>query len=75
MLSAEPKAEADNTETLIIQDITKTESDYCFIVHCFEENNDKHTVKRNLNWYCNLKLYIARATFRLDSYLLAAASR
>ena len=49
MLSAEPKAEADNTETLIIQDITKTESDYCFIVHCFEENNDKHTVKRNLN--------------------------
>ena len=46
MLSAEPKAEADDTETLIIQDITKTESDYCFIVHCFEENNDKHTVER-----------------------------
>ena len=45
MLSAEPKAEADNTETLIIQDITKTESNNCFIVHCFEENNDKHTVE------------------------------
>ena len=37
------------TETLIIQDITKTESNNCFIVHCFEENNDKHTVERNLN--------------------------
>ena len=24
------------TETLIIQDITKTESNNCFIIHCFE---------------------------------------
>ena len=30
------------TEILIIQDITKTESNNCFIIHCFEENNDKH---------------------------------
>ena len=30
------------TETLIIKDITKTESNNCFIVHCFEENSDKH---------------------------------
>ena len=37
------------TETLIIPDITKTESNNCFIIHCFEENNDKHTVARNLN--------------------------
>ena len=29
------------TETLIIPDITKTESNNCFIIHCFEENNDK----------------------------------
>ena len=31
------------TETLIIPDVTKTESNnnYCFIIHCFEENNDK----------------------------------
>ena len=29
------------TETLIIADITKTESNNCFIIHCFEENNDK----------------------------------
>ena len=29
------------TETLIIPDITKTESNNCFIIHCFEENKDK----------------------------------
>ena len=29
------------TEILIIPDITKTESNNCFIIHCFEENNDK----------------------------------
>ena len=29
------------TKTLIIPDITKTESNNCFIIHCFEENNDK----------------------------------
>ena len=27
----------------------KTESNNCFIRHCFGENNDKHTVARNLN--------------------------
>ena len=27
------------TETLIIPDISKTESNKCFIIHCFEENN------------------------------------
>ena len=37
------------TETLIIFDIAKTESNNCFIIHCFEECNDKHTVERNLN--------------------------
>ena len=31
-------------ETLIIPDITKTESNNCFIIHCFEENNDKHII-------------------------------
>ena len=25
--------------------------DNSFIIHCFEENNEKHTVARNLNWY------------------------
>ena len=37
------------TETSIIYDITKTKSNNCLIIHCFEENNDKHTVARNLN--------------------------
>ena len=30
-------------ETLIIPDITKTEPNNCFIIHCFEENNDNRT--------------------------------
>ena len=32
------------TETLIIPDITKTEPNNCFIIHCFEENNDKRII-------------------------------
>ena len=32
------------TETLIIPDITKTESNNCFVIHCFEENNDKRII-------------------------------
>ena len=32
------------TETLIIPNITKTESTNCFIVHCCEENNDKRII-------------------------------
>ena len=32
------------TETLIFPDITKTESNNCFIIHCFEENNDKRII-------------------------------
>ena len=32
------------TETLIIPDITKAESNNCFIIHCFEENNDKRII-------------------------------
>ena len=29
---------------MIIPDITKTESNNCFIMHCFEENNDKRII-------------------------------
>ena len=32
------------TETLIIPDVTKTESNNCFIIHCFKENKDKRTM-------------------------------
>ena len=34
-------------ETLIIPDITETKSDNCFIIHCFEIDNDKYTFTRN----------------------------
>ena len=52
MFSAEPKAEVDNTNgdfDLIFGISQKIESNNCFIIHCFEEKNDKHTVARNLN--------------------------
>ena len=35
------------TETLIISDITKTESNNCFIIHCFKANNDKRIIVPN----------------------------
>ena len=35
------------TETLIISDITKTESNNCFIIHCFKVNNDKRIIVPN----------------------------
>ena len=35
------------TETLIIPDITKTESNNCFIIHCFEIIKDKYTIAQN----------------------------
>ena len=41
MLSAQQKVGA---EALIILDITKTESNNCFIIHCFEENKDKNSI-------------------------------
>ena len=48
MLSAEQKAEADNTcQDLDSPDITKTESNNCFIIHCFDKKNDKDTVAWN----------------------------
>ena len=48
MLSAEQKAKADNTcQDLDLPDITKTESNNCFIIHCFDKKNDKDTVAWN----------------------------
>ena len=38
------ESEADNTyRDFNLPDITKTECDNCFIIHCFDENNDKDT--------------------------------
>jgi len=35
------------TETLIISDITNTESNNCFITHCVKENNNKRIITPN----------------------------
>ena len=43
------------TETLIIPDITKTESNNCFITHCFEENNDKRIIAAITVYFQTLK--------------------
>jgi len=48
----EPSASADNTNrTLIISDITKTESHSCLIIHCFKENNDKRIIAPNTAYF------------------------
>ena len=54
MLSAKLKAEGDNTYRGLdyLGYPAKPKSDninYCFIIHCFEENNDKYTIARNMN--------------------------
>ena len=43
------------TETLIIPDVTKTESNNCFIIHCFEENNDKRIIAAITVYFQTLK--------------------
>ena len=43
------------TETLIIPDITKTESNNCFIIHCFEESNDKRIIEAITVYFQTLK--------------------
>ena len=39
------------TETLIISDITKTESNNSFIIHRFKENNDKRIIAPNTVYF------------------------
>ena len=47
MLSAEPKAGTDNTHLdLDYLGYYKTQFHNCFIIHCFEENNDNHTRRK-----------------------------
>ena len=43
------------TETLIIPDITKTESNNCFFTHCFEENNNKRIIAAITVYFQTLK--------------------
>ena len=33
-----------------IKQLLDSQKQNCYITHCFEENNDKHTVTRNQNW-------------------------
>ena len=40
---------------MIIPDITKTESNNCFIIHCFEENNDKRIIAAITVYFQTLK--------------------
>ena len=50
------------TQTLIIPDITKTESNNCFIIHCFEENNDKRIIAAITVYFQTLNIDIAVRT-------------
>ena len=49
----------ESTETDIrnnqVSVITKTESDNCFIIHCFEENNDKRIIAAITVYFQTLK--------------------
>ena len=49
------------TETLIIPNITKPESNNCFIIHFFEENNDKRIISA-----INLTLLSVNLTLPLE---------
>jgi len=60
------------TETLIISDVTKTESENCFIVHCVKENNDKRIIASNAVYfrqamfllYCPLNINLGNHALR-----------
>ena len=47
------------TETLIISDITKTESNNCFVIHRFKENNDKRIIGPNIFYFRQAVFYLA----------------
>ena len=62
MLSAEPKAKADNTYLdLDYLGYHKSASNCCFIIHCSVENDNKQTVIRNLIYTCNIVVGINHA--------------
>ena len=55
------------TETLIIPDITNTESNNCFIIHYFEEDNDKRIIAA-----INLTLLSVNLTLLFENHALRA---
>ena len=62
------------TETLIIPDITKTESNNCFIIHCFEENNDKRIIAATTVYFqiCELDIAVRALDIALGNHVLRA---
>ena len=48
------------TETLIISDITKIESNNCFIIHCFKANNGERIIAPN-TVYFRLAMFLLRS--------------
>ena len=57
------------TETLIIPDITKTESNNCFIIHCFEE---KLTYLLSYFAVCELDIAVRALDIALGNHALRA---
>ena len=55
------------TETLIKRDITKSETDNCFIINCFKDNIDKHTIAGTAVSHCSWKSCTSRVTYRFKS--------
>ena len=53
------------TETLLIPDITKTEFNNCFIIHCFEENNDKRIIEAITVYFQTLKKCTTATTTKI----------
>ena len=58
-------------KTLIIPGNSKPESNNCFIIHCFEENNDKHTAA----WYIVWLVVIMHCIHDLQSTVKPVLSR
>ena len=68
MSKVEVLASADTTNS---EDSKETESNNFFVIHRFEENNDKHTIAWNIVRHCSWKSCITRATYTLVSHLIA----
>jgi len=57
------------TETLIISDMTKTESRNCFIMHCFKENNNKRIIAPN-TVYFRQAMFLSELDIALGNHAL-----
>ena len=62
------------TETLIIPDITKTEANNCFIIHCFEENNANALSQRSqfIFKFCELDIAVRALDIARGNHALRA---